>query len=78
MADASLGVGMLAGGAIDTDPENFADPQTKYLTYKVWRRHLHYLQLDNRTTPGRNGVAPDRSWDTGPSYCGGDRYASDC
>ena len=26
------------------DPENFADPQTKYLTYKVWRRHLHYTQ----------------------------------
>ena len=24
------------------DPENFADPQTKYLTHKVWRRHLHY------------------------------------
>ena len=21
---------------------NFADPQTKYLTYKVWARHLHY------------------------------------
>ena len=20
------------------DPENFADPQTKYLTHKVWRR----------------------------------------
>ena len=24
------------------DPENFADPQTKYLTYKTWARHLHY------------------------------------
>ena len=24
------------------DPENFADPQTKYLTTKVWMRHLHY------------------------------------
>ena len=24
------------------DPENFADPQTKYLTTKVWLRHLHY------------------------------------
>ena len=21
---------------------NFADPQTKYLTFKVWTRHLHY------------------------------------
>ena len=20
---------------------NFADPQTKYLTFKVWKRHLH-------------------------------------
>ena len=26
------------------------------------------LQLDNRITLGCNGVAPDRSWDTGPSY----------
>ena len=26
------------------------------------------LQLDNRTTLGRNGVAPDRSWDTRASY----------
>ena len=31
-------------------------------------RVCYKLQLDNRTTPGRNGVAPDRSWDTGPSY----------
>ena len=22
--------------------DNFADPQTKYLTTKVWLRHLHY------------------------------------
>ena len=22
--------------------DNFADPQTKYLTTKVWFRHLHY------------------------------------
>ena len=22
--------------------DNFADPQTKYLTTKVWMRHLHY------------------------------------
>ena len=26
------------------------------------------LQLEDRTTLGHNGVAPDRSWDTGPSY----------
>ena len=26
------------------------------------------LQLEDRTTLGLNGVAPDRSWDTGPSY----------
>ena len=35
------------------DPENFADPQTKYLTYKVWRRHLHY-------THNLEGDAPER------------------
>ena len=22
--------------------DNFSDPQTKYLTAKVWLRHLHY------------------------------------
>ena len=26
------------------------------------------LQLEDRTTLGHNGVAPDRSWDTRPSY----------
>ena len=26
------------------------------------------LQLDDRITLGCNGVAPDRSWDKGPSY----------
>ena len=35
------------------DPENFADPQTKYLTHKVWRRHLHY-------THNLEGDAPER------------------
>ena len=35
------------------DPENFADPQTKYLTYKVWSRHLHY-------THNLEGDAPER------------------
>ena len=34
-------------------PENFADPQTKYLTYKVWSRHLHY-------THNLEGDAPER------------------
>ena len=34
-------------------------------------RVCYKLQLDNRTTLGRNGVAPDRSWDTGPSYAYG-------
>ena len=33
-----------------------------------WFSVCYKLQLDNRTTPGRNGVAPDRSWDKGPSY----------
>ena len=32
----------------ETDPvkieefNNFSDPQTKYLVYRVWIRHLHY------------------------------------
>ena len=31
---------------------NIADPQTKYLTYKVWMRHLHYTHnLDGEPPP---------------------------
>ena len=35
------------------DPENFADPQTKYLTYKPWARHLHYTHNFEGDPPPR-------------------------
>ena len=35
------------------DPENFADPQTKYLTYKTWARHLHYTHNFKGDAPPR-------------------------
>ena len=35
------------------DPENFADPQTKYLTYKTWARHLHYTHNFKGDPPPR-------------------------
>ena len=31
-----------ANAAGSDECDNFADPQTKYLTTKVWLRHLHY------------------------------------
>ena len=35
------------------DPENFADPQTKYLSYKTWARHLHYTHNFKGDAPPR-------------------------
>ena len=35
------------------DPENFADPQTKYLTFKPWARHLHYTHNFEGDPPPR-------------------------
>ena len=35
------------------DPENFADPQTKYLTFKTWARHLHYTHNFKGDAPPR-------------------------
>ena len=47
-----------------------ADPMTKYLTYPVWNRHMHYLQ--NRLGPvppypgkgleGCTDMSEDDSW----------------
>ena len=40
------------------DPENFADPQTKYLTYKVWRRHnLPRATRQSVTSPNKKNKA---------------------
>eukprot|EP00964_Phaeocystis_antarctica_P086236 scaffold54590_cov104-Phaeocystis_antarctica.AAC.1 len=31
---------------------NFSDPETKYLVYRVWMRHLHYTHnLDGESPP---------------------------
>ena len=35
------------------DPENFTDPQTKYLTFKTWARHLHYTHNFKGDPPPR-------------------------
>ena len=37
-----------------------ADPSTKYLTYAVWHRHMHYML--NRDPPGHSSKG-EVSWD---------------
>ena len=52
------------------DPENFADPQTKYLTFKTWARHLHYTHNFKGDPPPRAEkkkkiaavLAPETPW----------------
>ena len=47
-AEAHSTARLLATGRGECDPikieeyNNFSDPQTKYLVYRVWMRHLHY------------------------------------
>ena len=42
---------------------NFADPQTKYLIFKTWQRHLHYTHnFDGEPPP-----PPDKPAKKGPS-----------
>jgi len=38
----SQGVLSLGWQAKIEEYNNFSDPQTKYLVYRVWMRHLHY------------------------------------
>ena len=43
---------------------NFSDPQTKYLTYRVWMRHLHYTHnLDGEPPPPVEKISKNK----GPS-----------
>ena len=56
-----------------SQPEHGALPpewraETKRYTGVGGLRVCYKLQLDNRTSLGRYGVAPDRSWDRGSSY----------
>ena len=45
---------------------NIADPQTKYLTYKVWARHLHYTHnLEGEPPPPVEKISKKK----GPTAC---------
>ena len=39
---------------------NFSDPQTKYLKFNVWARHLHYTH-NMEGEPPPPAVKPDKS-----------------
>ena len=45
--------------------DNFADPQTKRLTYKPWERHRHYTHNLPGDPPGRAEKAPKKPTKSG-------------
>ena len=49
---------------------NFSDPQTKYLVYKVWMRHLHYTHnMEGEPPPPIEKVAKSKGPSTSAVLC---------